>query len=67
MKVITVEKPFSHAENGIEVIDYQPGEQVVSDRCAVVAVKQLKVAKDSKKTPEQFAEDQAKSESDSED
>lgn len=54
MKVIIVEAPFSHAENGIDVIDYKTGEQIVSDRCAEVAVKHLKVAKDSDKTVEEF-------------
>ncbi|WP_299195746.1 hypothetical protein [uncultured Amphritea sp.] len=62
MKVIIVEKPFRHSDDGNTVNQYEPGEQVVSDRCAEVAVKHLKVAKESKKTPEQFAEEKAKSE-----
>lgn len=60
MKVIIVEKPFSHAENGIHVTDYEKGEQVVSERCAEVAIKHLKAAKASKKTPEEFEAEQAK-------
>lgn len=59
MKVIDVETPFSHAEDGINVVEYKPGEQVVSDRCAEVAVKHLKAAKSTKKDPEKFAAEQS--------
>lgn len=63
MKVIDVEKAFKHSDDGNIVNDYLPGEQVVSDRCAEVAVKQLKVAKASKKDPEKFVAEQAENES----
>lgn len=45
MPVITVETPFRHAEDGINVTEYKPGTHTVSERCAKVAVDQLQVAK----------------------
>lgn len=54
MKVIDVEKPFKHSDDGNAVTEYPAGEHAVSDRCAEVAVEQLKVAKLTKKDPEKF-------------
>lgn len=59
MKVIDVEKPFKHSDDGNTVNSYGAGKQVVSDRCAEVAVKQLEVAKLTKEDPEKFAAKQA--------
>jgi len=53
-RVIVVEKEFSHSDDGNNVNTYSAGEHVVSERCALVAVDQLKVAKYSDKTPEEF-------------
>jgi len=64
MKVINIEKAFQHAEDGISVVDYEVGEQVVSDRCAEVAGNHLKVAKLSKKTPEDLAAAEEKDDKD---
>lgn len=44
MPTILVEEPFKFAEGGNEVVEIQPGEQDVSDRCALVAVEHLGVA-----------------------
>tara|TARA_Y100001951_G_scaffold103734_1_gene113269 strand:+ start:10432 stop:10710 length:279 start_codon:yes stop_codon:yes gene_type:complete len=44
MPKILVEKAFQFAVGGNHVVQVEPGEQWVNDRCAVVAVEQLKVA-----------------------
>jgi len=55
MKVINVEKPFKHSDDGNTVTAYEVGKRAVSDRCAEVAVDQLEVAKLTKDDPEKFA------------
>lgn len=67
MKVIKVEKPFLHSVDGNTVQEYGVGEQVVSDRCALVAVEHLKVAKLTKKDPEKFLAGQAAAKAESAD
>lgn len=57
--VIIVTAEFSHSNDGIVVDHYEPGEHLVSERCAEVATKQLKTATQSKKTAEAFLEEQA--------
>lgn len=37
MPKVNFSKPFKFAENGTHVIEYEEGEQEVSDRCAEVA------------------------------
>ncbi|WP_028471293.1 hypothetical protein [Neptunomonas japonica] len=59
-KVIIAEKEFLHSEDGNTVTEYEAGEQLVSDRCAEVAIKQLKVAKESKTKPADFIAAQEK-------
>ena len=59
-KVIIVEKAFLHSEDGNTVNEYAEGEHLVSDRCAEVALKQLKAAKESKTKPEDFIAAQEK-------
>lgn len=44
MPVIIVNESFKFAIGGIEVVEYCPGAHEVSDRCAHVAVHDLKVA-----------------------
>lgn len=44
MPVIIVNESFKFAIGGIEVVEYCPGAHEVSDRCAHVAVNDLKVA-----------------------
>ncbi len=44
MKSIKVKAAFKHSEDGNTVAEYQPGTHEVSDRCAEVAINQLKVA-----------------------
>lgn len=44
MPTINVIKPFPWSPDGKEVIDYSKGVHDVPERCAVVAVDQLKVA-----------------------
>lgn len=44
MPNIKVIKPFPFSPDGKTVIEIEVGEQVVSDRCALVAVEHLKVA-----------------------
>jgi len=45
MPKIIVETEFKHSDDGNIVNTYAPGEQEVSDRCATVAIEQLKVAR----------------------
>lgn len=45
MPKIIVATPFLFAEDGNYVVEIGAGEQDVSDRCALVAVDQLKVAR----------------------
>ncbi|WP_201349988.1 hypothetical protein [Neptunomonas japonica] len=59
-KVIIVEKTFLHAEDGNTVTEYAEGEHLVSERCAEVAIKQLKVAKESKTKAADFIAAQEK-------
>lgn len=63
MKVIIVEKAFKHSNDGNLVEEYSKGKQLVSDRCAEVAVEELKVAKLTKDDPEKFLENQSQEES----
>lgn len=58
MQVIKVDKAFKHSDDGNTVNDYEPGTQLVSDRCAEVAIKHLKTAKATKIKPEDFNPDQ---------
>lgn len=44
MPKINVEKPFPFSPDGKSVVEVEAGEQEVSERCAEVAVKHLKVA-----------------------
>lgn len=44
MPKIIVETAFKHSDDGNTVNSYEPGEQEVSERCATVAIDQLKVA-----------------------
>jgi hypothetical protein len=44
VKLIKVEKPFKHSEDGNIVNEYDVGEHEVSDRCADVAINQLDAA-----------------------
>lgn len=44
MPTINVHTPFDFAVDGNRVITVPAGEQVVSERCALVAVEHLKVA-----------------------
>jgi hypothetical protein len=44
MPKINVQKPFDFAVDGLHVVTIEVGEQEVSDRCAEVAIEQLKVA-----------------------
>lgn len=44
MPKINVKQAFQFAVDGNHVVDIEVGEQEVSERCAVVAVEQLKVA-----------------------
>jgi len=44
MPIILVKKPFPFAVDGNQVVEVQPGEQDVSERCALVAVDHLGVA-----------------------
>lgn len=60
MQVIKVEKAFKHSDDGNTVNHYEPGTQVVSDRCAEVAIDQLEVAKPVKMSPEEFMAKAAK-------
>jgi hypothetical protein len=55
MPIITVKEPFKFAEGGNHVIEYGKGVHEVSDRCAEVAIEQLKVATKGGKLPEQNA------------
>jgi len=45
MPTITVTTPFRFAVDGNRIITVPTGEQEVSDRCALVAIEHLKVAK----------------------
>jgi hypothetical protein len=45
MPKIIVETKFKHSDDGNAVITYAPGEHDVSERCATVAIEQLKVAR----------------------
>lgn len=53
MPIVLVKKPFPFAVDGNQVVEIQAGEQVVSERCALVAVDHLGVAEylDQKCTP----------------
>jgi hypothetical protein len=42
---ITVEKPFRWAVDGNRIVQIETGEQGVPERCAIVAVEHLKVAR----------------------
>lgn len=44
MPKIKVNEPFLFSPDGNAVVQVEAGEQEVSERCAVVAVEQLKVA-----------------------
>lgn len=57
--VIDVKTEFSHSNDGITVDHYEPGEHTVTARCAEVAIKQLKVATESKKTTAKTAKPKA--------
>jgi len=45
MPKIIVEREFKHSDDGNTVSTYPAGEHEVSERCALVAVEQLKVAR----------------------
>lgn len=53
MPIITVKEAFKFAEGGNTVIEYDKGVHEVSDRCAEVAIDQLKVATKGGKLPAQ--------------
>jgi hypothetical protein len=45
MPKITVQVEFRHSDDGNNVNTYPPGSHEVSERCATVAIEQLKVAR----------------------
>jgi len=57
MKKVTVETPFNFAENGVNVIHIEAGEQEVSNRCAEIILQEMYGSIDDIEVPEDDIED----------